>query len=516
MMDLISLLQTLGSRRLQRDAREYAAGLRTTLPKQQRREQRVEGAFLTIGRTLDGNPFKLPLADFSGHGLIAGATGSGKTWAAVSLMQQMGAQEGHPNSFGVIDAKGDLAARAVLALGDQIAETAVILDFSRPEPMPFGLLLPQGGESPIKLVDRRMEVFDDVLGRDNQLSLRMSRMLRNVMLTAGEQGVTFPLIEFLLANPDVCRELGSRSADDRTSTYFQNEFDRERNTTVPALLARLDFLLRNPTLRLSLAARERVDLAAAMDNGVPVIVSTGGPRLPRQAAGVIQSLVLSDVRQATFARARTTRPYTWWLDEAQTLMVRTADTGNLIDILTMSRSFGVGVVLLTQSALAASPDRAFIRQLETNTKWVVIFRSGPDDARFIEPGVKTTGRIIKARDSNGRPSYLTSSEEAQEVVQRIASLPAHEAYVWVRTSHHPAARVRFPRVNLNFHRGENSIHPSTPTVDAEAVCRDLGEQEELLRQRAGSVSGGRANRGASLGVIIHKLDEALKSRDAAT
>jgi hypothetical protein len=424
-------------------------------------------------------------------------------------MQQLVRFQGQPHAFGILDAKGDLVDRVVQVLAERPEEMPkpIIMDFTQVDPLPYGLLVPQKGESMERLVDRRMEVFDDVLGRDNQLSMRMSRMLRNVLLLAVEHKVALPLVEFFIGKSEISQALGSRSKNNRVSSYFRNEFERGCNTTAPALLARLDFLLRSEPLRQSFGSGQQVDLRTAMDQGVPILVSTGGPRLPRQLSQVIQSLVLSDLRQATFARKQVERPYTWFVDEAQTLMANPSDTGNLTDMLTMARSFGVGLVLMTQSIAGSSPDRAFLHQLETNTKWLTVFRCGSEDAGFIEAGLEPVGHVVRARESNGKPVYMTGAEEIREQLRQIACLPTHHAYTWIRNGGRPAARVRFPRVKLE---GNLGAEIDRLRVDGDLVLRQLREQEDRLRQLAGAHGRQRARKSKrGLGDILGRLDDVL-------
>jgi hypothetical protein len=510
-MDLLTVLQAIGAPKLWRDAKRFNETIQRSPTTARRRAAASQRPSLMLGEISPGHPFKLPLEDFAGHGVICGATGAGKTWGAISLLQQVGRLdlEAHPTAFGIVDGKGDLFHRVqeVLELATPNRPAPVVLDFARSEPVPYALLKVHSQESPERLVDRRMDVFDDVLGRDNQLSLRMSRALRNVLLLAVEHGLGFPMVEFLLINADICRELATRSRDERVSGYFLHEFERERNTTVPAILARLDFLLRSAALRWSFGCDHFVDLREAMDSGASVLINTGGPTVPRQVSRVIQSLVLSDLRQAVFARKERTRPYSWFLDEAQTLMVNDADTNNLIDLLTMARSFGTGIVLLTQSVAAASPDHGFLRQLETNVRWIVMFRCGLDDARLLEGGLSPSGNVIKHRHHDGRLTYLTGEQELKKRLHDVASLPVHEAYAWLRTGRRPATRVRFSRVHGKTAGTERH---QMQHVDPTVVRVQLHEQEQRLRRLVGNPSrDSRTKSKNQLGDILARLDQAM-------
>lgn len=503
-MDWISSLQAIGASKLRRDRARYLKTIqRSSEPEGTRRENDADGR-----PGIEASPITVPVRDLTAHGLIAGATGSGKTWAAIGLMQDLQRSGRGRLNIGVVDGKGDLFKRALQTIEPSVLARpdAVICDFSGSTPPAYGLLLRQSGETNEGLVDRRMSVFDDVLGTENQLSLRMSRVLRNVLTVAVEHELGFPMVEFLLARGDICRAIGMQSADERVAGYFQHEFEREQNTTVKAVLARLDFLLRSSALRLSFGSDRVINLQGAIDAGAPVLFNTGGPAIPRQVSRVVQSLLLSDLRHAVFGRQHPSVPFSLFLDEAQTLMSNTADAGNLIDLLTMARSFGAGIVLMTQSIAAASPSREFLQQLETNLRWMVMFRTGLTDAKLIEPGLLTTGNVVKWRHHGGHVTYLTDEQEATERLRAFASLPAHHAYVWSRSGTSPARLVKFPQVSLQ----QLADPPPLIHVDAGRVHRQLREQEERLRSIANlgnPKNSPRSNRG--LGDILARVDQAL-------
>jgi hypothetical protein len=501
-MDLIDLLHVIGTPKLRRDAQylrhgESSARFMPAGP--------AEAGSIAVGMAATaGRPFRLALADLAGHGLVLGSTGGGKTWAVASVLQQL-EKGARPLGWAVVDPKGDLFKRAIHLIEPEQGVAPLIVDFTGLKPVPYGLLLPQNGETPERLVDRRMAIFDDVLGHDGSLSLRMSRALRNVLLLAVHNQLAFPMVEYLLSNGDICRTLGRRSSDERVSAYFKTDFDRERNTTVPALLARLDFLLRTAVLRLSFGADRCVDYRTAMDTSAQVLVNTGGPALPRSVSQVIQSLVVSDLRQAVFARQERSRGYLWFIDEAQTVMSNQADTDNLTDLLTMARSFGVGLALMTQSVTAASPSRSFVNQLETNTSWMAVFRCGLDDARLIEPGLAIDKRSMRERHLSGRSQYLTVEQERRLQLEGITRLPSGEAYVWPRADGRPATKVRFPRVCLP----KQAPWPRAE-LDAVEVGHRLAEQQERLRSLGDGLPSGRKNSAKmDLGKVLARLDQAM-------
>ncbi len=507
-MDLMDLVEFIGASRIRRFVSEYRQGLRGTeheaaVSKSRRTPQ---GPWIQIGTSPGGRPVQLPWTDFGSHGLILGATGSGKTWAAVSLVRQIVGLHGTntlPIGAGILDAKGDLFERAHRACLDGAEhQQPVTLDFGAAQPTAYGLLKVRDRENTQQLIERRMEVFDDVLGRDGQLSLRMSRMLRNLLALAAEREMPFPLVENLLDNGAACRQLSLNLANARARAYFAGDFERELPTTGTALRARLDFLLRNDALRLSFGASRVPDLTSLMDSGRPVLLNTGGPSVSRQITRVIQSLLLSDIRQAVFVRRQSDRPYVWFIDEAQSLMTEPGDIENLTSLLTMARSFGGHVVLITQSLVAVSPTKSFLRQLETNSRWMILLRCSLDDAELLGPAMPVTNPIIHARRADGVASYLTGAQEQRSQLYDFVDLPARTAYFWMRGSSSSAVKVQLPLVAA----GSLDVADRSASVEEiEVIQAELDRQIRQLDKSNQKTS--KLDRKGNLSEVIARLEE---------
>lgn len=499
-MDLISFLQFLGAPKIHMDVRRH------------RRMHRVlasvdesTGPHVPLG-VAGGVAFNAPLAALLGHALVSGATGAGKSMAAVVLTERLRSRAKHVG-IGLIDGKGDTFEHLRTRLVDS---DPLLLDFSANQVTPYGLLEPCGGETSEQLMAHLVDVFDDVLGGDDRLSLRMGRLFRNVLTVAVENRFSFPLVESLLERHEACRSLGLKCRSERVRAYFDHSFERERNTTLPALLARLEFVLRNERMRLSFGSRQFPDFRKAMDAGTPILVNTGGPGMSRAVGRLLQSLVLSDLRRAVFARENREVPYMWFLDEAQTLFNQKTDVENLTALLTMSRSFGAHLVLMTQSVVASCPDRDFLNQLRTNVRWVFMFRSGTDDARLIEEGLPVTGRASRFRSDRGRMAYLSEDQERRQQLREITTLPQRTAYLWLRASGRPAARVVLPTVaTVRLADRLETIQD----VSAEDINRDLEEQERRFRAAAGSPARRVPKSGAAVKQVLARLDEHLAARN---
>lgn len=483
MIDLLTVFQMLGRPTLRRHARQYLRSVREQDRPPRRRgatEVLFCGVGLNLGTEESGQPVTISPQSVRTHGLILGASGAGKSCAAATVMEQIGTADG---GVGLIDAKGELFAWMQTALsGRQESETAKVLclDFAGANPVPYGLLKPRSGESAERLIDRRMEAFDDLLGRDGHLSLRMSRMLRNLLLVMVEHDLPFPIVEFLFAHTDVLTHLAGQSPDGRIRDYFAEEFPRERQTTLVALAARLDSILRHQSLRLSFGSDTFVDFRDAMDGGAIILINVGGPTLPRSHTRLIQSLIVSDIRQAVFVRRERQRPFTWFLDEAQCLFSQTGDTENVSTLLAMARSFGTNLVLITQSLIAASPSQDFLTSVDTNFRWLLLFRCGLRDAAIVEPALPASGRVVRQRYGRGQIAYLTPQQEIAERVRAVTDLPPRHAYFWLRGVDSPAVPLTIRSVR--FHVANRDQHvDSSESPSASAIRLALEARERQLR-----------------------------------
>ena len=518
-MDFLSVVQFIGSRRIRKHSRHYrqrnldASRFQKSLPSQLARQDEMS---VSPGLTVGGEHITISLSDLYGHGLILGATNSGKSTVAISVLQQLSqlAVTGKAGcGFGIVDAKGELFTKVQQCLDPRI--DIVTLDFSSASPLPYALLRLQRGENPEQLVERRMEVFSDVLGQEGHLSLRMSRMLRWVLMLALEFKFSFPTLECLFSNPDAVMTLTSNSDNPRVKAYFASDFSRERQTTLPALSARLDFLLHHERLRLSFGSSECVDFQHLMDRSVPILINTGGPGMSRTLAATIRSLVVSDIRQAIFTRQIAKHRYLWFLDEAQCLFERKADIENLLTILSMSRSFGSHVVLVTQSLKAAISNPEFVASLDTNFRWLILFRCGLGDAGILSSAMPLTGRVVKARSVRGEVLLMSQSQELAYRLDEVTNLPKRTGYFWLKGAEAKAVLMRSHTVkDIDNPQAIQRAKSCGNDVSASEIQAELQEEERRVLQQQSVITKRRAKSQKPKGQVsdvLKTLEEQMKA-----
>src|SRR5205807_3619836 len=175
-----------------------------------------------------------------------------------------------------------------------------------------------------------------------------------------------------------------------------------------------------------------------------------GPTITRGVRLLLQGLVLSDIRQAIFARPNNPPvTYLWCADEAQNFFLTRQMQENMADILTMARSFGSFFYFLCQNLSTAVPDARILETLHTNIRWSLTLRSTPHDAAFLRSALPVTGRMRRPEANPFREATVYGSEEERTLaLNGIANLPDREGYLWLKTRSAQAIRLRTPEIRL--------------------------------------------------------------------
>src|SRR5216684_7305288 len=138
----------------------------------------------------------------------------------------------------------------------------------------------------------------------------------------------------------------------------------------------LDSLFASEGVRLALSGSSAPDFLRLQNEGKIVLINCAGPTITRGVRLLLQGLVLSDIRQAIFARPNNPPVTYWWCaDEAQNFFSTRQMQENLTDILTMARAFGTFFYFLCQNLSTAVPDARMLETLYTNIRWSLTLRS---------------------------------------------------------------------------------------------------------------------------------------------
>jgi hypothetical protein len=185
-----------------------------------------------------------------------------------------------------------------------------------------------------------------------------------------------------------------------------------------------------------------------MDEGAIVLVRCAGANIPRATARMLQAVIISDLRQATFSRKQR-GPHLLICDEAQSLFRSKYLRDTMAELLCMARSFGVHGLLITQNLASAVQDSEILETVHTNTRWSLILRGSTKDAGFMQTAFPLSGRMLKPQSNPYSPPEMYSlNEERNVMLQAVAFLPDREGWLWMKALSGEALRLRTRTVDI--------------------------------------------------------------------
>ncbi len=445
------------SRARVRESREHASGLVKRLAS-------ADGPMLPLGSTDWGETIALPVQDFlKSHAFVSGASGSGKT--TFLLEKERSLLDRFPDvrraGFGILDAKQDLFEGSLFLIGRRLAELeraaardlrkrTLVLDFSLRDPIsPYNILARWPGADPEFFAQSRADLLLELLPGPDGVSLGASALLRWAILLLSEFGLPITWLDGVLHDDELRSRLLARSKNAGVAAYFSRQFRALPKQTVAALSRRIEALFSSEAVRLALSGPSAPDFRALQDEGKIVLVNVFGADISRSVRQLLQALVLSDLAHATFARRNHDSPFLWIADEAQNFFLTPRLREHMMDLLTMARSFGTHLVLVSQNMGAALQDARIQGVLHTNIRWAFAMRGEPGDCAFLRSALPVTGRRRKPRTTPfEEPSFYSVNEERALVLDEIASLADRVGYFWLKDRSQEAVRVTVPPVAL--------------------------------------------------------------------
>lgn len=423
------------------------------------------GPKVCLGETTWGQPVIVPLQEFvKACGIATGGMGSGKTMAACLILEAMIARLPQLRSmaFGVLDAKGELFDRALYLLAarletleararEELLKRIVVIDFSSQEAVsPYNILARWPSAGPDFFVTSRLETLRELLPAGEKLSLRGAEVLKNVLALLSEFGLPLTYLNRVLESEPLRLKLLAQSKNPEVRLYFGRHYAQEGKQTIAALRARMDSLLASEGVRLALAGSTAPDFRRLQNEGKIVLINCAGSSITRGVRLLLQGLLLSDLRQAIFARPNNPPvTYLWLADEAQNFFLTKQQQENMADILTMARSFGSFFCFLCQNLSTAVPDIRILETLHTNIRWSLTLRGTPRDAQFLRAALPVTGRRPRPDPYPFRDRAFYSPEEERALaLEGIAHLPDRTGYLWLKVRSAEAIRIRTRRLEI--------------------------------------------------------------------
>ncbi len=432
--------------------------------------ERAPGSSIIIGNPVEAPNLsvRLPLAEVagSGHGVILGATNSGKTYAATAIARGvLAANAADPDSIGlmVLDHKGDqaeLARAAIAELIDRLprAEARALIDrvvvlnpFSVAALVPMQVLEREPGVAPEIQAYDATTVINRVGG---ELGVQQEQYVYFACLLGVTCGLSLPEIQRLTYDPAALSSCAARSPSEEVRAFFANE-RRLSATSLQGVQARLSRLLRLPSARLALGARGNVSFHELLASRI-LIIDVGSPPagcedIARFWAGLYTLRLVRGIFARSVAEAR--RPVACFIDEWQEGLLAGGDIAEHYErVLQMARSRGVSFWLTSQSfAGAARVSPTLPRVVQTNTKVQLWFASSAEDARMMT-ALPVTGRRPRPpsepwEERRGSP-FLTPDAEREELRERLTTLPARTFLYWNRNRPYRAQFVRTTNLRL--------------------------------------------------------------------
>ena len=420
----------------------------------------VPGLKVALGQTLWGEAVGAPIEEIAkACGLITGGMGSGKSMFGLGILDPLIdlLPQTYTLGFGVLDAKGEfflgsafLVMKRLEYLAQHDPEAAqdlrrrlVILDFSSRDPVSsYNVLARWPNAEPDFFASNRADLLLDLLPGGEKLSLGASALLQKSILLLSEFNLPITYLNDLLHDEALRRRLLVSAKNRSVATYFMRQFAEVPRQTIAALSRRIDDLFASEGVRLALAGETAPDFRRFQDEGRIVLVNCFGDNISRGVRRLLQALVLSDLRQAVFARRQKDLAFLWFLDEAQNCFLTDKLRDNMSDLLTMSRSFGAYFVLLTQNMSTAVQDPRMLKILRTNTRWSFSMRGEPEDAAFLKAALPVTGRALRPQTNPFlERNFFTIPEERAMALDAITHLPDRVGFLWFKARSAEALKI---------------------------------------------------------------------------
>jgi uncharacterized protein DUF87 len=434
---------------------------------------------MTLGTTGWGQKVKIPISEMvSSHGLITGGSGAGKTYFSLLMLQAIFNQLPGKRSIGlsVVDPKGELFKGALVLLvrrlaaldrdnpkaADELRKRIVIIDFSATDPLTsFNILAHHPDAELAQFSDSRADLLGDLLPGTDELSVNGNAVLTKAIRLLVESNLSIIRLDDVLHDGDFRTQLLRQSKDPVLRGYFNRQFPNVPKQTVAALSRRVEGLFSSEAVRLALSGTTAPDFRALQDDSAVVLINCFGTKLSRNVSKILQALILSDIRNAVFARRCTNHPFLVFLDEAQAFFGAKRLHDHMTDLVTMARSFGSHFVCLTQNVSTAVSDTKLLANIFTNAKWTFSMRGQPSDCTFIKAALPITARRLRPETNPFEPPGTYSINEERALVHdSVASLPDRTGFLWLR-SHSPEA-IKIETENIEIPHGaelENAIRP---------------------------------------------------------
>lgn len=417
-------------------------------------EQASSGPNALIGQAVRDPALdvRLTLADILSHSLVLGATGSGKTrlvCAVVLFLLRLAARAPHRLGLVLLDYKSEfaslvseLATDLLNALppaeADNLVSRWVVFNpFSQTSLLPLQILAPDPKVPPEIQAAELTSVVERMGGA---LGVKQDSFTYNLLLFGIIEELNLLDLRRLLTDlPTLeARARACSSVDVRDALGGATKLQR---SSLDGVVARLDRLLRPPSMRLMLGARTCVSFRDIIGTKF-LIADVGSPPLGLSDltsfwAGFLMMRLTRSIFERTQVEAK--RPVVVFADEWQVGLAAGAEVADEFErLLALARSRAVHLWMISQSMTGVAKVSASLPDVvATNAMTQILGRAAIKDARLMSHLLPVTGR--EARPAAGpwetapRSPFLTVNEERERLVEGVANMPSRTFYLWRRS-----------------------------------------------------------------------------------
>jgi hypothetical protein len=356
----------------------------------------------------DPRPLALDIQGRLRHVQVLGPTGTGKSTLLVNMaVQDLEAGRG----VVLLDPKGDLVQSVLERMPAKRRNDVIVLDPADTS-RPVGL-------NPLESVDvdHAEVVVENLVGLFKSLykhswGPRLDDILRAALLTlAGSKGTTLCEVPLILTDPSYRRRLVG-ALDDPVGLesfwgWYEALSDAERAMAVGPVLNKVRAFTMRPRVRSIIGqSQPKLNLRDVLETGKVLLVSLASGLLGDEAAALLGALVVSELWNATLARAAqhsdNRRPVMAYLDEWQNFLHLPTP---MASVLAEARGLGLGMVLAHQHLGQLPPEAQ--HAVLANARSRVVFQLPAGDARLI---ARELGGVLTADDLQGLGAYEVAAQ----------------------------------------------------------------------------------------------------------
>ena len=335
----------------------------------------------SFGTCIDGR-VKLGISpqDSLSHGVLLGATGSGKSTTMLNLIM---ADINSGRSVCVLDPKSELINDILARIPKSREKDVVVLDPSSTA-MPIGFNpLENSGKNPTLTADSILAVMQQLFA--TSFGVRTVDILSAALLTlASIKGTTLVMLPALLTDNAFRRKMVQQIADPFLQGFWA-EFEAmtpgTRAQAIAPVLNKIRRLILRPEMRAILGQSEPKASLKDMFYGRKIfLVPLNRGLIGTECARLLGSLVIGQLWGLTLARAEVAPEkrhiINVWIDEAPAFI--SSISSDLSEALAMARGMGVSITVALQYLTQISPEMR--AAFETNTRSKIVFGLGAADA----------------------------------------------------------------------------------------------------------------------------------------